>query len=173
MRHSEVWDAAAQICGTLTTSGSPISRRSIQSGRIGMDEMWDNLTYFLENAVPTAEKAGVQLAAHPNDPPVPEYRGVAQPLGDIEGMQRLVEVIDSPAKLHFLRHRRHDRKRCGCCRNDSLFWIAESHWNRTFPKRESGNTSILSISRPFTTTAECEYVCLRSGISRGGIQRHD
>ena len=70
-------------------------------GRIGMDEMWDNLTYFLENAIPTAEKAGVQLAAHPNDPPVPEYRGVAQPLGDIEGMQRLIEVIDSPSNCIF------------------------------------------------------------------------
>lgn len=64
-------------------------------GRIGMDEMWDNLTCFLETAIPTAERAGVQLAAHPNDPPIPEYRGVAQPLGDVAGMKRLIAVVDS------------------------------------------------------------------------------
>ena len=33
----------------------------------------------------------------PNDPPVPYYRGVAQPLGDMEGMKRLIEVVDSPS----------------------------------------------------------------------------
>ena len=70
-------------------------------GRIGMDEMWDNLTCFLESAIPTAERAGVQLAAHPNDPPIPEYRGVAQPLGDVAGMMRLIEVVDSPSNCVF------------------------------------------------------------------------
>jgi mannonate dehydratase len=70
-------------------------------GRIGMDEMWDHLTYFLEAVIPTAERAGVQLAAHPNDPPIPEYRGVAQPLGDVEGMKRLIEVVDSPSNCIF------------------------------------------------------------------------
>ena len=70
-------------------------------GEIGMDEMWDNLTYFLEAVIPTAEKAGVQLAAHPNDPPIPEYRGVAQPLGDVEGMKKLIEVVDSPSNCIF------------------------------------------------------------------------
>ncbi|MDP6037116.1 MAG: mannonate dehydratase [Candidatus Latescibacteria bacterium] len=70
-------------------------------GQIGMDEMWDNLIYFLEAVIPTAEGAGVQLAAHPNDPPIPEYRGVAQPLGDVEGMKRLIEVVDSPSNCIF------------------------------------------------------------------------
>ncbi len=59
--------------------------------------MWDRLAYFLEAVIPTAEKAGVRLAVHPNDPPVPEYRGVAQPLGDMVGMKRLIEVVDSPS----------------------------------------------------------------------------
>ncbi len=59
--------------------------------------MWDRLTYFLEAVIPTAEKAGVKLAVHPNDPPVPVYRGVAQPLSDMDGMKRLIEVVDSPS----------------------------------------------------------------------------
>ena len=73
----------------------------ISVGRHSMAEMWERITCFLEAVVPTAERVGVRLAAHPNDPPVPEYRGVAQPLGDLEGMQRLIDVIDSPSNCIF------------------------------------------------------------------------
>lgn len=34
--------------------------------------MWDNLAYFLRAVVPVAEQAGVCLALHPDDPPVPD-----------------------------------------------------------------------------------------------------
>jgi mannonate dehydratase len=71
-------------------------------GRHGMEEMWDRLTYYLEAVIPVAESAGVRLAAHPNDPPVPEYRGVAQPLGDLEGVKRLIRVVDSPSNCIYL-----------------------------------------------------------------------
>jgi mannonate dehydratase len=36
-----------------------------------LDEMWTNIAYFLKAVVPEAEKAGVRLALHPNDPPAP------------------------------------------------------------------------------------------------------
>ncbi|HKQ88511.1 MAG TPA: mannonate dehydratase, partial [Candidatus Acidoferrales bacterium] len=36
-----------------------------------LDEMWRNITYFLKAVIPTAEKANVRLALHPNDPPAP------------------------------------------------------------------------------------------------------
>ena len=65
------------------------------------EQMWDRIAYFLEAVIPTAEKAGVKLAVHPNDPPVPVYRGAAQPLGDVEGMKRLIEVVDSPSNCVF------------------------------------------------------------------------
>lgn len=65
------------------------------------EEMWDRVTYFLEAVIPTAEQAGVKLAVHPNDPPVPVHRGVAQPMGDVEGMKRLIEVVDSPSNCIF------------------------------------------------------------------------
>jgi mannonate dehydratase len=71
-------------------------------GRHGIEDMWDRLTYYLEAVIPVAESAGVHLAAHPNDPPVPEYRGVAQPLGDLEGMKRLIQVVDNPSNCIYL-----------------------------------------------------------------------
>lgn len=38
---------------------------------ISEEQMWDNLAYFLKAVIPTAEKCGVRLALHPDDPPVP------------------------------------------------------------------------------------------------------
>jgi len=70
-------------------------------GRHGMEAMWERLEYCLQRIVPAAEAAGVRLAMHPNDPPLPEYRGVAQPLWNLEGMKRLIEVVDSPANSLF------------------------------------------------------------------------
>lgn len=63
--------------------------------------MWERIEYFLRRVLPVAENAGVRLAVHPNDPPVPIYRGVAQPLSDLDGLKRLVDLIDSPANCIF------------------------------------------------------------------------
>lgn len=70
-------------------------------GEISLEEMWEHITYFLEAVIPTAEKANVKLAAHPNDPPVPVFRGVAQPLGDMDGMKKIIELVDSPSNCIF------------------------------------------------------------------------
>ena len=64
-------------------------------------EMWERLTRFLQTVIPVAEKAGVRLAVHPSDPPVPVFREVAQPLADFESMKRLIEVVDSPSNCIF------------------------------------------------------------------------
>jgi mannonate dehydratase len=65
------------------------------------EEMWDRLEHFLKAIVPIAAAAGVRLAVHPNDPPVPEYRSVAQPLCDLESLKRLIEIVDNPANSLF------------------------------------------------------------------------
>lgn len=39
------------------------------------DELWRRLDRFLADVLPVAEKAGVRLAAHPDDPPLPTVRG--------------------------------------------------------------------------------------------------
>jgi len=45
--------------------------------KITADQLWDNYTYFLKAVIPEAEKCGIKLALHPDDPPVPR-------LGDVE-----------------------------------------------------------------------------------------
>lgn len=66
-------------------------------GEHSAEQMWDRLDWFLQRAVPVAAAAGVRFAMHPNDPPVPVFRGVAQPLCDLVAMQRLVQQVDDPA----------------------------------------------------------------------------
>ena len=35
-----------------------------------VEQMWDDLEYFLRSCLPAAEAAGVKLAMHPDDPPL-------------------------------------------------------------------------------------------------------
>jgi mannonate dehydratase len=66
-------------------------------GSHSLDEMWNNITYFLKAAVPAAGKAGVRLALHPNDPPAPISRGSGQIMGSVAGWKHLIGIVDSPA----------------------------------------------------------------------------
>lgn len=40
------------------------------------NEIWDNFRWTMEKTLPVAEKSGVKLMLHPNDPPLPAYGGV-------------------------------------------------------------------------------------------------
>jgi mannonate dehydratase len=68
-----------------------------EEGAHSLEEMWTNITYFLKAVVPEAEKAGVRLALHPNDPPAPLSRGSGQIMGTVEGWKRLVDIVKSPS----------------------------------------------------------------------------
>lgn len=63
--------------------------------RISREQLWANLQWFLERAIPVAEQAGVKLAMHPDDPPLPKVMGVPRIMGSIEGFDRLVSIAES------------------------------------------------------------------------------
>jgi mannonate dehydratase len=67
-----------------------------QGRTFSAEQMWDNYRYFMERVLPVAEQAGVTLALHPDDPPVPELGGIARLFGSFEGFKRAVETFDSP-----------------------------------------------------------------------------
>ena len=64
---------------------------------LGDHAVWRNFRYFMEGVLPAAEDAGVRLALHPDDPPVPMLGGIARIFLSVEALQRAVEVADSPA----------------------------------------------------------------------------
>lgn len=61
------------------------------------DEIWANLTYFLKAVIPVAEKAGVRLALHPNDPVSQQSHGSDQIMANLAGWKRLISIVDSPS----------------------------------------------------------------------------
>jgi mannonate dehydratase len=67
-----------------------------EHGVVTEEEQWENLRYFLERVVPTAEEAGVKMAMHPDDPPLSPIRGVARIMSSVENYQRLIDLVPSP-----------------------------------------------------------------------------
>jgi mannonate dehydratase len=64
---------------------------------IGHEELWRRLGEFLDELVPVAEEAGVVLAAHPDDPPLPTVRGQARLVYQPQLYQRLLDRRPSRA----------------------------------------------------------------------------
>ena len=60
------------------------------------DQLWEGLDYFLKAVVPVAEEAGVQLAMHPDDPPMSPVRGVGRIMRSVDNFQRLLDMYPSP-----------------------------------------------------------------------------
>lgn len=68
-----------------------------EPGEITAEQLWAGLTYFLEAVVPVAERAGVRLAMHPDDPPIPEVRNVPRIMSSPDAFRRLLGIVDSPS----------------------------------------------------------------------------
>lgn len=60
------------------------------------DQLWGRLQEFLEAVIPVAEEAGVTLAAHPDDPPLPTIRGQPRLVYQPRLYQRLIDLKPSP-----------------------------------------------------------------------------
>ena len=61
-------------------------------------DIWSNYTYFVKAVLPVAEKAGVKLALHPDDPPLAKMNGVAKLFVHYDGYRRAEEIAaGSPA----------------------------------------------------------------------------
>jgi len=64
---------------------------------ISSDELWRRLAEFLREVVPVAEEAGVTLAAHPDDPPLPTVRGQPRLVYKQGLYQKLIDLQPSRA----------------------------------------------------------------------------
>lgn len=84
---------------TVTSFDMELARSApLSHGRVySSEEMWRNYEYFLRAIVPVAEEAGVRLALHPDDPPVPSLGGVGRIFRDFDGFRRAMDLVDSPS----------------------------------------------------------------------------
>ena len=61
------------------------------------EQLWERVSNFLAEMVPVAEEAGVRLAAHPDDPPMPTIRGMPRLVYQPRYYQKLLDLHPSPA----------------------------------------------------------------------------
>ncbi|MDR6879444.1 mannonate dehydratase [Bacillus sp. 3255] len=66
-----------------------------EAGEVSEEQLWENLKYYLEKIVPTAEKAKVKLALHPDDPPISPIRGVSRILRSADSLRRAIDLVPS------------------------------------------------------------------------------
>ena len=65
--------------------------------KISHDQVWANYEYFIKAVMPTAEKCGVRMALHPDDPCLPSLGGYARIFGSIEAYDRAYALYPSPS----------------------------------------------------------------------------
>ena len=61
--------------------------------KIEENTLWENYTYFIKAVIPEAEKYGIKLALHPDDPPLPRLGDVARIMISLKNIRRAVTGI--------------------------------------------------------------------------------
>lgn len=60
------------------------------------ETLWSNLSYFIQRVIPEAEKLGIKLALHPDDPPFSIF-GLPRIITDLSAVERFLNIYDSPS----------------------------------------------------------------------------
>ncbi|MEZ2408647.1 mannonate dehydratase [Bosea sp. OAE752] len=63
---------------------------------VGREQLRDNLIRFLKAIIPTAEKVGIRMAIHPDDPPR-SLLGLPRIAGSMEDFEAILSAVDSPS----------------------------------------------------------------------------
>jgi mannonate dehydratase len=71
--------------------GKPLT----QYGEISKELLWKNLEYFLKAVVPEAEKIGMNLSLHPDDPQVDSIQGISRIMNSVENFDRMLDIYPS------------------------------------------------------------------------------
>lgn len=66
-------------------------------GKVSKETLWKNLEYFLKAVVPEAEKAGIKLAMHPDDPQVDSIKGISRIMTTVDSFKKLIDLVPSPS----------------------------------------------------------------------------
>ncbi|HTL09339.1 MAG TPA: mannonate dehydratase [Chitinophagaceae bacterium] len=68
-----------------------------QYGVVSKEALWKNLEYFLKAVVPEAEKIGMKLAMHPDDPQVDSIKGISRIMTSVENFKKMLNIVKSPS----------------------------------------------------------------------------
>jgi len=77
--------------GFMTCDASP----QPPGRKVTEQEMWRNLEYWIKKITPVAEKEGIRLGIHPDDPPMEELAGLPRIMRNHAAYRRLLEIYPS------------------------------------------------------------------------------
>jgi mannonate dehydratase len=79
------------------TSYNKDELKDLMQGYWSMDEetLWENLRYFLEKVIETADEVSIKMAIHPDDPPWSVF-GLPRIVRNEESLLRLLSLVNSP-----------------------------------------------------------------------------
>lgn len=64
-------------------------------GEISKETLWKTLEYFLRAVVPEAEKIGMNLSLHPDDPQVDSLKGISRIMTSVKNFDRMLNIVPS------------------------------------------------------------------------------
>jgi mannonate dehydratase len=94
------------------------------AGELAASRIWENYAYFIRAVMPVAEEAGVRMALHPDDPPLPELRGVGRLFWNPGAFDRAYALAPGPSNAITF-----------CRANFKLMGVDLGHWIRRFGDR--------------------------------------
>ena len=64
------------------------NQRTMPGTLLSADQVWDNYAYFIRAVMPEAQRLGLRMGLHPDDPPLPSLGGMARVFGSVEAYDR-------------------------------------------------------------------------------------
>lgn len=83
--------------GGALTNGYFSEDTAEENLRFSHESLWDNYRYFIQAVMPVAEKAGVRMGLHPDDPPVESLFGYPRIFTSADAYRKARIMAGSPA----------------------------------------------------------------------------
>ena len=98
-KESEGFATASPIkdAGALAQASDKSELNKAERLVISHEQVWANYEYFIKAVMPTAERCGVRMALHPDDPCLPSLGGYARIFGSVEAYDRAYALYPSPS----------------------------------------------------------------------------
>ncbi len=81
--------------GNAKVTGFDIDDFVSLNRKITAEELWRNYEYFIKAVIPHAEKNGIKLALHPDDPPIARLGDVERIMISYENIKKAINIVKS------------------------------------------------------------------------------
>ena len=82
--------------GDALVTGFDLKELEVSDKLITTKELWNNYEYFIKAIIPYAEKYDINLALHPDDPPLAKLGNVERIMISYENIAKAIQMANSP-----------------------------------------------------------------------------